>query len=282
MPPTKNHALLLGMILEVVLLGVAAACLAQGKEHAMPKPRGELAQAGSFVFVAEIGGMVGGSAARSCTAYLADSGLLQEADEETDGTLHDLRSGQGNARTLLRKLPLVVPGHPAGKNQRQPLPEYYSPKLAITWLTARGGYRFVSFEAAAAPPEIADFARRAKSAVRAGDLRSAPPGLYARARRQLNFDPEIESLRATVSTRQLGSLPLLSELIAREMALIRLGPPGAPASLAKDLRISPGRALRIKVGNLVYIVQAYEFRGPDEAGRAPCRNPAPLHVKGEE
>jgi hypothetical protein len=250
----------------------------------MSEPHREPVKAGSFVFVAEIGGMVGGSAARSCTVYLADSGLLQKSDEEADGTLHSLRSGQGDAQILLRELPLAVPapGPSPEKGPPRPLPEYYSPKLAITWLAARGGYRSASFEAAAAPSRIAAFARRARSAIQAGDLPAASPGLYARARRQLNFDPEIESLRATISTRQLGSLPLLSGLIAREMALVRLGPPGVPASLTKDLQISPGRALRIKVGNLVYLVQAYEFRGPEGAGRASCPDLAPLPVKGNE
>jgi len=220
--------------------------------------------------------MVGGSSARSCTAYVADSGLLQASDEETDGTLHDLRSGRGDARALLRELPLQLPSRPAGQRPPPPVPEYYSPKLAITWLAGSGGYRSAVFETSDVPRKIADFAGRVKSAVRKGDLPRASPGLYARARRQLDFDPEIESPHATLSSREVSSLPLLSDLIAREMSLVRLGPPGLPAALTKDLQISPGRAFRIRVGNLVYLIQAYELKGSEKAEREPCMASAQL------
>jgi hypothetical protein len=240
-----------------------------------PKPGAGTAQ--SFLFVARIGSMVGGGSARSCAFYLGKSGLLQMDDEETDGTLHALSEGQGGAGSLLEEGAKAQPapaGSPAAK-ARPPLSEYYGAKIAVTSLSAGGRYRADSYEAAAAPAQITDLVQRVEAEVHARHLPAAPAGLYARARRVVHFVPEIEPLHATVSPGQLGSLPKLAELITKEMSLVRLGLPGEPGALAKDLSIRPGRAVRVKVGDLVYLLQAYDYRGPQSGTAEPCANPSP-------
>lgn len=219
----------------------------------------------SFLAVARVGSMAGGSTARSCTIYLNDAGRMQMADEETDGALHGLAEGSGETGPLLREMVLEGPAPPVS-TPAQPLPpptELYAARLAVTSLSARGHYRADSYESSTAPPKVVDLIRRIESDVRAHHLPAVPAGLYGRARRQLNFDPEIEKLHATFSPGQLGSLPMLSSLILQEMSLVRLGPPGEPGLLAKDLRIVPGRAVRVKIGDLVYVIQAYELRGQE-------------------
>lgn len=221
--------------------------------------------------------MVGGGSARSCAFYLGKSGLLQMDDEETDGTLHALSEGQGGAGSLLEEGAKAQPapaGSPAAK-ARPPLSEYYGAKIAVTSLSAGGRYRADSYEAAAAPAQITDLVQRVEAEVHARHLPAAPAGLYARARRVVHFVPEIEPLHATVSPGQLGSLPKLAELITKEMSLVRLGLPGEPGALAKDLSIRPGRAVRVKVGDLVYLLQAYDYRGPQSGTAEPCANPSP-------
>ena len=265
--------------LSLCLIGAVAASPEAGSEEVLSKTVANR----SFIAISRIGSMTGGSSARSCVYYLDGSGFMQWTEEETDGALHGLRTGQGSTRPLLQAFPLPAPAGTPQKDRSLPqTTEHYSPKLAITSLSARGGYRSDFFEAAAVPRKIHVFVERVEAAIQDRPLTDSEPGLYARARRQLDFDPDIETLKAALTLRQLESIPPLSDLIAREMALIRIGPPGQPASLAKDLALSPGRALRVKVGALVYILQAYEFLGPEGTGRAPCQGAAPSPKKGME
>jgi hypothetical protein len=245
-----------------------AAALALGSGRAMSEGRKKPAAGAtrSFLFVARIGSMVGGSTARSCTIYLNDAGLIQRADEETGGILHGLAEGAGDMSSFLREATEETSPPPAAPPANPPPIEHYAARIAITSLSPSGKYRADSYEVPATPPKIAALTRRVETDVRAHSLRAAPAGLYGRARRQLNFDPEIEKLHATFPADQLGSLPLLSSLVTQEMSLVRLGPSGEPGLLTKDLQIVPGRAVRVKVGDLVYVIQAYDFRGPEGRG----------------
>ena len=251
-----------------LLIGAAVALAPEGGT-AMFKP-GEPVR--SFISVAEIGPLVAGSTARSCVYSLDDTGFLQVADEETNGVLHALRSGQGDTRSLLRGIPEKASPE---RLPLQPPTEYYPARIVLTAVAGKGEYRSDSFEAGSAPPEIGNFVRRVKSEVSSAPLQDAVPGLYGRARRQPDFDPEIESLLATFSNRQMASLPQLSALIAKEMSWVRLGSAGQPAALAQGISIDSGRALRIKVGEIVYLIQAYEFRIPEGKVRGSCSGVAP-------
>jgi hypothetical protein len=243
----------------------------------MPEGRPEPAAGGgrSFLSIARIGSMVGGSTARSCTWYLDDAGLMQWADEETSGTLHALAEGHGDTRSLLRQMAQESPELAPQAPSPAPPAEYYPAKIALTSLSPNGHYRAESYVATAVPQGVMDWVRAVESEVRARHFPVAPTGLYGRARRQINFDPDIEQLHATLTVAQLNSLPLLSALITREMSLVHLGSPGEPGLLAKDLQVLPGRSVRVKVGELVYLIQAYDFRGLQGREEEPCPSPPP-------
>lgn len=226
-----------------------------------------------FLFLMKAGALVAGGTARSCSYYLGGSGLAQVADEETDGTLHGLREGKIGTDHLLRRLSrdlLAARPRPQGEPPGPRVTEYYGPRLTAVWLTPAHGYVAEGFDAPAAPPALADLVRRVETDLRKADLPPSPTGLYARARRLPDFDPGIESLHATVSPSGLGTHPLLAELVAREMALVRLGPPGKPAVLTGAVQAAPGRAVRIRVGDLTYLVQAYNLASPSAKAGESC------------
>lgn len=223
-----------------------------------------------FLFLSKAGALVAGGTARSCSYYLGGSGLAQAAEEETDGTLRDLREGKIGAdpffRGLSRSLLSAHPERP-GEPTRPVVQEYYGPRWTAIWLSSDGGYVAEGFDAPAVPPGVADLAHRVKTDFRKAGLSASPAGLYARARRLPDFDPGIESLHATVSASDLGAHPQLAGIVAREMALVRLGPPGMPVTLTGAVQAVPGRAVRIRVGGLTYLIQTYNFAGPSgEAG----------------
>lgn len=217
----------------------------------------------SFLAVAQVGSMVGGSAARACTIYLNDAGLVQMADEEAGGILHSLAEGTGDTAGFLREMSQETLAHQTAAPGNLQISEHWAARFAVTSLSPDGQYRAESYESSAVPPNIAELIRRLESKVRADHLPAAPAGLYGRARRQLNFDPEIEKLHATFAADQLSALPLLASLVTKEMSLVRLGASGNSAFLAKDLKIVPGRAARVKIGDLVYVIEAYELREPE-------------------
>jgi hypothetical protein len=223
-----------------------------------------------FLFLTKVGALVAGGTVRSCSYYLGGSGVAQVADEETDGTLHGLREGKAGTDRLLRRLSrdlLAARPRREGKPSEPMVTEYYGPRLTAIWLSPAHGYLAEGFDAPAVPPGLANLVHRVETDLRAADLPSSPAGLYARARRLPDFDPSIESLHATVSPSDLGMHPLLAELVAREMALVRLGPSGKPAVLTGAVQAAPGRAVRIQVGDLTYLVQAYDLAGsPAKAG----------------
>jgi len=204
--------------------------------------------------------MVGGATARSCTVYLNDAGLGQSADEETDGTLHSLAEGSGATSPLLSELSRQATAREPPPEGPLPLREFYAARLVMTSLAEGGQYRVDSYESPAIPSGIADRALRIETSVRSFPLKAALPGLYGRARRQLNFEPGIDKLHATFTDDQLRALPVLSGLITKEMSLVRLGSSGEPGLLTKELTVTPRRAVRVKVGDLVYVIQAYELR----------------------
>lgn len=207
--------------------------------------------------------MVGGSAARACTIYLNDAGFVQIADEEAGGTLHRLVEGTGETAAFLREMSREALPHKDVSPGRQELSEHWAARLVVTSLSAGGQYRAESYESPAIPPNLAGLIQRIEEKVRAGHFPPAPAGLYGRARRQLNFDPEIEKLHGTFTTDQLSASPVLASLITREMSLVRLGASGSPAFLAKHLKIAPGRAVRVKAGEAVYVIEAYELHAQE-------------------
>ena len=243
----------------MVLLAAASRSGDQKAAH-LPSPRTDVPK--SFLFVATISAMVAGSTARSCTFYAADNGVVQTADERADGVLHALAEGDLAQVDWIaaetRQLLALRDDRPEHAGQ---LSEHYAAKLNLVALASPSRYRALSFDLALAPPQLKALTTRIESDLRSRPLTAAPVGLFARARRQLDFDPEVETLHATLSVEQLDSLRSLSELIAKETFLVRLGPLGKPGMLTANLRVQPGRATRVRAAGLVYLIQAYELRG---------------------
>lgn len=249
-------------ILPFLALGPLAAC----KRTAPAAPNGHdgtAAAAIPFVFVSLVEAKVGGRPASSESYYVGHDGLVQVSEESTDGVVHRLRHGQMDTEPFFENLSQLHSTDSAepGDNSAEPdeLPEFFPPTVVLAYAAPSGEFLTFEYQQDQPPQPAASLVARITALGERQGLVDAEPGLFARARRQSAFDPNIETPDLVLDEEAATKDPV-STMLRRETAFIRLGAADDEVVLAESVSLLPDRSVQVQVGQIVYLLMAYVHR----------------------
>lgn len=239
-----------------------------------PSP-GESVAHGSaaFVFLSEVGGLVGGLSTQATSWYVGSDGLVQVSRETTDGRLLSLCEGHADGPALAEiaaTLPSAMP-----EKARRPAPadlvsEYYPPHVSIAYRLAGRDEFAEEYDPELVRTHLAAFERRLEDVAGRTARSLAKPGLYARAQRLVRFDPNIGKLDGKLTVERSRSLPRLASTLAAERALVFLAEGKDAAVLFDGAAVSPDHPLHLQIGSRYFLILAYRLEaGKGEAAKCP-------------
>jgi len=225
------------------------------------------ASVNSFIFVSQIGGMVGGATFCSVSSYLGADGTLQSSREESNGILHSLKTGRADINPVQQKIESSTEAWkraeaPGETNREAEVSEYYSPKILLNFLLpADPGYFSHYFELSDTTNRLSEVLKSIDTLFSDTPLSKAKDGLYARAQRIPNAKNKF--IKAAANLNKLGppARETMCAVISREMALVRIGGLGDEIILLDGVSLKPNRPLYLEADNLVYLITTYRLEG---------------------
>jgi hypothetical protein len=215
-----------------------------------------------FVYVSNLGGMVGGSPATSQSYYVNRAGMVQRSEETTDGSLQRLQEGllrdDASLGGLFRfRFPAETAPSAGKSGAHLELSEYFPPRVVVGYAAPSGEYALRSYGADEMSASVQEFVKATTSSVEGSELVDARAGLYVRAQRLPSFDPHIQAPDVLLET--VGSSSELLRVLQNEMALIRVGDPDTSFSLSEDIEVKPGQPAHIQFGEIYFRIIAYRL-----------------------
>lgn len=259
----RGHTL---VALLTMLMMSSPSPLAGDEIYPMARNTGSLIEAGRFVYVSEIGGMVGGFTATSNSRYIGGTGLVQVSREETNGVIHMLRMGHADTEGFLRELAEGCKLRPPERNsaqQGEPLEvsEYYPPETLVCYLTPSHHYVIYSFKGKEVTDVVRGFVNQAAEFVARSELSSVKPGLYVRAQRILESDAKIVKPDVVLERSELAANKKLLSILENEMALVRVGQETDRGVLRGKITFLPDKPIHIQIEDYLYLVTTYRYNG---------------------
>ena len=216
-----------------------------------------------FIFISQVGGMIGGSSASSTSLYISRSGLIQSSKEETDGELHSFTAGNTDSNIFFNAI---------GKDkdicsritessfheEHNLVSEYYPEETYVSCSFYTEDSKLCDYVGVVNKTDtiknIIDHASILFSQAKASP---AHPGLYVRATKLANmefihFDLELES-------SDVPSFPIVMKLIESRTALI-LVTEEDEFKLTDTIVLKAGIPVHVRAGNEAYLLFPYLLR----------------------
>ena len=218
-----------------------------------------------FVFISEIGAMVGGSTAISNSKYISISGLIQVSKEENNGTIHNLMTGYGNTNEFFRDLSEDFDSCPKwnmDEKGKKPglVTEYYPPTTLMAYSFLGHDNLVCKYFGEVSNNETAGkFINRVSAFVTRTELTSAPFGLYIRASHIINPKLNLIKFDLELKRSELSSYDKLNQVIKNQMAMVRVGNKNQLTLIADNVAIIPGKPIHVRIGNNAYLIFPYNF-----------------------
>lgn len=217
-----------------------------------------------FVYLSHVSGAVGGYDATAKSQYISDSGLIQISQEKTSGVLQSLQIGNLEGQAHLRKsLPYSAVFHAKQEAKEKEgaleLSEYTPPHLLVSLFFPQEGYLIESYLEENLPSRIRELITSVHAFVDRVAVQTAEPGLYVRAQRLPQCDPQITKMDAVlnISSRQVDEK--LRRIVSQEMALIKVGREDDRIVLGGAFVIVPKGAVHVQINNRCYRMTAYVY-----------------------
>ena len=222
-----------------------------------------------FVFMSDIGGMVGGSSSISNSTYVSRSGLVQVSKEESNGVLHTLMMSQADTNELFnyvaKSCGLDDSKKPNVNSEDDVLSEYYPPTRFIAYFFLDAYGSFYDYGNQAGQPKLGKVLENSVSRLLAKTtLYSAKSGLYVRAQRLSAENLHLIGFDLTLDPSELSSYPKLKRILANEMAMVEIPENSGAATLDNVVALRPGNNLHIRLGGRPYVIFTYRYNGQPE------------------
>jgi hypothetical protein len=218
-----------------------------------------------FVFISQIGGMVGGSSAISNSQYISSSGLIQFSTEETNGVLHTLMIGHSDESKFFKNMakdPNICPRmkKPLTDKQNEKLSEYYPPITIVAYSFHGGNNVACEYFGEVLNTEVVEnFVNQASDIIAKTKLYPAAPGLYVRATRLLGSNLNLIKFDLELECSDLLSFATLNEMLENKMALVRVGEKNGRAVISDNVVIKAGNPVHIRIGKKAYLIFPYHY-----------------------
>jgi hypothetical protein len=256
---------ILSIIVILFIMSPSFKIRAEVQKHSVSSSDEISDKAVQFVFISEIGAMVGGSSAVSNSKYISESGLVQVSKEETNGVLHTLMTGLTDTSVFFEN---IGKGSNACPQMESPntakesgnVTEYYPPTTYIAYSFFSGSNEVCEYIGEVSNSDLVkNFVDQVSDLVAGTKLSPDSPGLYVRTSRNPTSNLNLIAFDLQLKRSDLPSFVKLNQMIANEMAMIRVREKNGRAVIAGDFTIQAGDPVHLIIGKEAYLLFPFRY-----------------------